>query len=172
MAKPDRLTVRFKTERLESFVDRLLVASVGTGSFAALALKRVAKQQLLPKVRSRTPEGETGRARAGWGIVRENYGARRPFLEVGNRVFYIRFLEFGTLARRKKKLKKSTMRRLRQKAAKGGRLSARRGGIRPVRMLGTSMRDLRAKNAVPEELKKTFTRSAELAKRQAERIAV
>lgn len=157
----DRLKFRLKADRLNHFFDRLVVDSVGAGSFTALALERVVEEQLLPMVRQRTPKGETGAARAGWHVGRKVLGGLRPFIQVVNRVFYIRFLEFGTLARRRRKLKRKRER---------SRLSGR-GGIRALRMLGTTIRDLRASNAVSEELKKTFTRSAQRAARQAERIA-
>ena len=171
----DKVTLRFKTERLDSFVDRLVVSSVGANSFTALALRKVVKEQLLPKVRQRTPVGKKGAARAGWKIGREFFTARRPFITVVNSVFYIRFLEWGTLARRRKKLARRKGRHGRlstRRESTKARLAARRGGIRPIRMLGTTVRDLRAANAVPEELKKMFTRSAEKAARKAERIAV
>jgi hypothetical protein len=173
VARPDRVTVNFKTERFDRFSQALLVGMLGRGRLTRKALRQVAEGQLLPKVRSRTPVGETGEAQAGWKIGREGETSRgRPFVELINAVFYIRFLEFGTLAARKKKLRKTTERRLRQKQAKGGYRLSREGGIRPIRMLGTSMRDLRAAKAVPKALAAMVSTAAVRAKREAESVRV
>ena len=176
MARPDRVTLNFKTKRFEGFVTTLLVEMLGRGRLTQKAINKVIDQELLPAVRARTPVGETGNARAGWKRGKEGKDRKgRVFSEVTNKVFYIRFLEFGTLGARKKKLKEGTLARRRQKAAKGGRFAAAgwsSGGIRPIGMLRTTIRELRAKNAVHAELEKMLHVGMNRAKREAESIRV
>lgn len=160
---------------MEKFTGALLVAMLGRGRLTRRALRKVVKERLLPSVRERTPVGETGNARAGWKIGKEGETKRgRLFIEVVNPVFYIRFLEFGTLGARKKKLKKKTGAARRRKAAEGkttiGAGLSGGGGIRPIRMLGTTMRDLRAKRAVPTALNEMFQKGIRQAKREAESV--
>ena len=142
-------------------------------------MRKVVKERLLPSVRERTPVGETGEARAGWKIGKEGETKRgKLFIEVVNPVFYIRFLEFGTLGARKKKLKKGTLKARKGKSAAGkktvwwGSGLSGQGGIKPIRMLGTTMRDLRAKRAVPSALNEMFRKGVQQAKREAESVRV
>ena len=155
--KPDRVTLTFKTKRFEGFATALLAEMLGRGRLTQKAINQVIDQELLPAVRERTPVGETGNARAGWKRGKEGKDRKgRVFSEVTNPVFYIPWLEFGTLGARKKKLKKRTLIRRRQKAARGkktvGAGLSGEGGIRPIGMLKTTIRELRAKNAVHREL--------------------
>lgn len=139
---------------------------LGRGRLSLKAINRVIDRQLLPKVEARTPvlqkphKGRVGgEARAGWKRGKEGKDRRgKVFSEVINRVPWIPFLEFGTLAMRKKKLSKRTLARRRQKIARGrktvGHGLSGRGGIRPIGMLRMTLRELRAKNAVHAELER------------------
>lgn len=168
--KPDRVTLTFKTKRFEGFATTLLAEMLGRGRLTQKAINRVIDRELLPAVRARTPVGETGNARAGWKRGKEGKDRKgRVFGEVTNKVFYVPWLEFGTLGARKKKVKKSTLTRRRQKYAKGHRFAATgwgSGGIRPIGMLKTTIRELRAKNAVHAELEKMLRVGINRASRQ------
>lgn len=153
--KPDRVTLTFKTKRFEGFATALLAEMLGRGRLTQKAINRVIDQELLPAVRARTPVGETGNARAGWKRGKQGKTRKgRVFSEVTNPVFYVPWLEWGTLGARKKKLKKGTLGARRGKA-RTSRFAAsdwKSGGIRPIGMLKTTIRELRAKNAVHQEL--------------------
>lgn len=165
--------MNFKTKRFEAFGTAVLAEMLGRGRLTLNAIDDVIDEELLPTVRARTPVGETGNARAGWKKGKQGKDRKgRVFRSVVNPVFYIGWLEFGTLARRRKKIKKATLRRRRQKATRGQRTVGHglsgEGGIKPHRMLGSTMRELRARNAVHKRLERNLHIGLRRAKRAAE----
>lgn len=90
---------------------------------------------------SRTPIGETGRARRGWNIAQRIVTAKEAFVLIANDVFYTRFLEFGAKGRR------------------------------PIRMLRKTIRVLRRRGEPVKKLRSKFVRGAIKSKRRAERRA-
>lgn len=107
---------------------------------------------------------------------------QQTYVNLINKEPYVRLLEFGTLGRRKKKLKDRTLARRRQKAgvltergarrlktmgrtaaepsSRAVRLWESKGGIKPYRMVGRTIRELRAKGSVPLAIQKRMKKSA------------
>jgi len=157
----DKVTARLHTGNWDRFLDGMKDMAVGKNGIVALALTDVADDEALPSIREKTPF-KTGRARRAWrrGAVRTG---NRPYLNIINKEPYVRLLEYGTLGRRKKKLKEDTLSRRRQKMEKAekkgtaGKYAATlgsKGGIKPKRMVGRTIRELRAKGSVPRALQK------------------
>jgi len=177
----DKVSCRLQTGNWDRFLDGMKDAAVGQGGMVALALVDVADDEALPSIRDKTPF-KTGRARRAWKRGPVKLG-RRPHLNIINREPYVRLLEYGTLGRRKKKLKEDTLSRRRQKvdvidrrSKKKNRLKdlgaysisrqkrfeklwASKGGIKPMRMVARTIRELKAKNLVPLALQKRMKQS-------------
>lgn len=156
----DKVTARLQTGNWDRFLDGMKDMAVGQNGIVALALKDVADDEALPSIRDKTPV-DTGKAKRGWKAGSVHTG-HKPYINIINKVPYVRLLEYGTLGRRRKKLKEGTLSRRRQKAAKGGeryeRLLGSKGGIKPQRMVGRTIRELRAKGSVPRAMQRHMKR--------------
>lgn len=165
----DRVTARLKVDDFNRALDQLKRQAIDPRGFVALALKDVAKNDALPSIRDRTPV-DTGRAKRSWKLGHVHLRRKQPYINLigkdlsGADDFYLPFLEYGTLGRRKKKLKEDTLSRRRQKTTlkrtKKGRISAAQfqslheslGGIRPYRMVGGTFRLLRKNQSVAKAM--------------------
>jgi hypothetical protein len=175
----DKVSCRLQTGNWDRFLDGLKSAAVGHDGIVALALKDVADEEALPSIRNKTPV-DTGKAKRGWRVGQVRLG-RKPYINIINRVPYVRLLEYGTLGRRRKKLKEDTMARRRQKTSKAlarsteggvrylGYLGSK-GGIKPKRMVGRTIRELKAKGSVPRALQRHMKRSVIELRRDVRRI--
>lgn len=173
----DKVTARLQTGNWDRFLDGMKDMAVGKNGIVALALKDVADDEALPSIRDKTPE-DTGKAKRGWRVGSVHTG-HRPYINIINKVPYVRLLEYGTLGRRKKKLKEGTLSRRRQKmekAEKAGRgaqyqgVLGSKGGIKPKRMVGRTIRELRAKGSVPRAMQRHMKRGVIELRRDVRRI--
>lgn len=120
---------------------------------------------------------------------------RSPYLNIINKEPYVRLLEYGTLGRRKKKLKARTLERRREKVdvidrrSRGKnrakdlaghsmsrqkrfeKLWASKGGIKPKRMVSRTIRELRAKGSVPKAMQRHMQKNIIALSRDVRRVS-
>jgi len=106
---PDSVSLHMDTRKFRRFIDRLVsqYERRNTGH----ALERVA-EEFLKKARDRTPH-DTGRAQRGWRIAEKKLAGRNQYVLIENDVFYVRFLEYGTVEVRPQGMLRLTGRELR-----------------------------------------------------------
>lgn len=174
----DKVSARLSVGKWNNFLEGMKSAAVGHNGIVALALKEVADDEALPSMRDKTPE-DTGKAKRGWVVGGVRMG-RSPYINIVNKVHYVRLLEYGTLGRRKKKLKANTLDRRRQKMAKadakgtGGKYRATldsKGGIKPKRMVSRTIRELRFKGSVPKAMQRHMQKNIIALSRDVRRVS-